>query len=1098
MKLARLLSPLLLASTLLLALPAAAEKRGAPTPGNDDPMSAETFRGLTWRNLGPALMSGRIADIVLHPDDPSVRYVAVGSGGVWKTVNAGTTWEPIFDDQGSYSIGALGLDPSNPATLWVGTGENVGGRHVGYGDGIYVTHDGGASWQRRGLETSEHLSTIVVHPEDSDTVWVAAQGPLWSPGGERGLYRTTDGGETWTRTLGDDEWTGVTDVLIDPRNPDRIYAATWQRHRTVAAYMGGGPLSGIHRSEDGGVTWTELTEGLPEGNMGKIGLAMSSGNPDVIYAAIETDRREGGLWASTDRGATWEKRSDAVGGGTGPHYYQELYANPHHQGWLYLMSNTTQVSKDGGHTFEPLNNENKHVDDHAVAFHPTDRDYIMIGSDGGLYESFDHTETWRFVDNLPITQFYKVAVDDDEPFYNVYGGTQDNNSQGGPSRTDNVHGIRNSDWFVTLGGDGHQSATEPGNPDIVYAEWQQGNLARFDRTTGEVVYIKPQGEPGDPPERFNWDAPILVSPHQPTRLYFASQRVWRSDDRGDSWTPISGDLTRDEDRVLQPILGRQQSWDSPWDMYAMSQFHTITSLAESPLVEGLLYVGTDDGLLRVREGADAEWRRIEAAALPGVPERAFVNDVKADLHDADTVYVALDNHKEGDYRPFLLKSADRGRTWTSIAADLPERHLVWRLVQDHEKADLMFAATEFGVFFTPDGGERWIELEGGMPTIAVRDLAIQRRENDLVAATFGRGFYVLDDYSLLRSVDDELLDREAALFGSRPADWYIERGVLGTNRNASQGDSFYTADNPPFGAVLGYWLRDTIQTREQKRREAEKPKLEAGEDTPFPGWEAVEAERREQDPAVVLTVRDAATGAVVRRLRGPATAGLHRVAWDLRFPAHQAIGVEGSYFSPEVRGPLAGPGTYTVDMATVVDGTTTAVGEPVEIEVERITEGALPGAPVEEVVAFWSRVADVERATTALAQALPRLEERIAQLREAVARTRSAPDGLDLQMEAASDRFEDLKRRLQGTEGANTIGHLEAPTLSDRLFVANYGTSFSTYGPTPTHVRQIELAEQELEEVRESFGELVDVAIPALEREILAAGGPWVPGMPLP
>ncbi|HUL76904.1 MAG TPA: glycosyl hydrolase, partial [Vicinamibacteria bacterium] len=653
------------AAVSLLAHPAPAAPPGRPDPKAGKPAAAspkkedaggltsKAFDGLKLRGIGPALMSGRIADIAIDAGHPSTWYVAVGSGGVWKTVNAGTTWTPLFDKEGSYSIGCVTIDPSNPQVIWVGTGENVGGRHVGYGDGVYRSRDGGASWENLGLRDSQHVSKIVVHPKNPDVVWVAAQGPLWSKGGDRGLFKTTDGGRTWKKVLGAGEWTGVTDVAIDPRNPDLVYAATWQRQRTVADYMGGGPESGLHRSTDGGETWQKLKKGLPEGPLGKIGLAVSPQNPDVVYAAIETNRRTGAVYRSTDRGSSWEKRSDTVSGGTGPHYYQELYASPHAEGRIYLVDVRLQVSDDGGKTFRRVEEKDKHSDNHAIAFRADAPEYLLVGTDGGIYETFDLAQSWRFVANLPVTQFYKVAVDDASPFYAVYGGTQDNATEGGPSRTDSVNGITNRDWFVTVFADGYQPATEPGNPDVLYSEWQEGNLVRFDRTTGERVYIQPQPEAGAPAERFNWDAPILVSPHSPKRIYYASQRVWRSDDRGDSWRAVSGDLTRNLDRMTLPLMGRQWSWDSPWDMGAMSAFDTITSLAESPKREGLLYAGTDDGLIQVSEDGGGTWRKVEVASLPGVPASAFVNDLKADLFDADTVYAALDDHKSGDFRPFL-------------------------------------------------------------------------------------------------------------------------------------------------------------------------------------------------------------------------------------------------------------------------------------------------------------------------------------------------------------------------------------------------------------------------------------------------------------
>ena len=700
-------------------------------------MTSELFSAMKLRNIGPAYMSGRIADIEVDSKNPSVWYIAVGSGGVWKTENAGITWTPIFDKQSVFSTGDVTIDPSNSNVIWVGTGENNGGRHVSFGDGVYKSLDGGETWENKGLNKSEHISDIIVHPQDSNTVWVSSQGPLWTDGGERGLFKTTDGGDTWINVLETDKWTGVTSLVIDSRNPDKLYAATWQRQRTLPAFVGTGPGSKIHTSDDGGTTWQELNNGLPDADMGKIGLAISKINPDVIYAGIELNQRKGGVYRSANQGASWEKMSDEVGGGTGPHYYQELFADPHRFDRIYMVSNYSKYSDDGGKTWIPLNLENKHVDDHAIAFHPTDKNFILVGSDGGVYESRDDMKKWRFMANLPLTQFYKIAVDDSEPFYYVYGGSQDNSSQGGPSRTTKEHGIKNNDWFLILWGDGHQPATEPGNPDIVYGQWQRGSLARYHRKTGEIVYIQPQTEPGEPGERYNWDAPILVSSHDPKRLYHASHRVWRSDDRGNSWRAISGDLTKNQNRLHMPVMGRTWSVDSGFDLYAMSEFNTIANIAESPLDPDLLYAGTDDGLIQVSSNGGEDWIRYEIDDIKGIPADAYVNDIRADLFDKDTVYAALDNHKKGDFSPYVMVSNDRGKTWTSIVSNLPNRGSVYDIAEDHQDENLLFVGTEFGVFFTYNSGKEWKQLKNGLPTVAVRDIEIQERENDLVLATFG-------------------------------------------------------------------------------------------------------------------------------------------------------------------------------------------------------------------------------------------------------------------------------------------------------------------------------------------------------------------------
>ncbi len=1064
---------------------------------NDSLFTSGTFSGLEFRNIGPAFMSGRIADIAIHPSDRNIWYVAVGSGGIWKTENSGTTWQPLFDKEDSYSTGCITIDPTNPHTVWVGTGENVGGRHVGYGDGVYKSNDDGKTWRNMGLKASEHISKIIVHPENPDIVWVAAQGPLWSKGGERGLYKTVDGGKTWKKTLGDEAWTGVTDIAIDPHNPDRLYAATWQRQRNVAAYMGGGPGSGIYRSEDGGESWEKLTEGLPDGDMGKIGLAISPQKPDVVYAVIELNRRSGAFYRSENRGSSWKKMSETVAGGTGPHYYNELYASPHQFDKVYLADVRFKVTDDGGKTFSTVPEKDKHSDNHALAFIEDEPGFLLAGTDGGLYVSHDGAKNWRFIPNLPVTQIYKLALDDAKPFYNVYGGTQDNSTQGGPSRTDNSHGIRNADWSVILYADGYQTATEPGNPDIVYAEWQEGNLVRVDRSTGEVVYIQPQPAEGEDYERYNWDAPILVSLHQPTRLYYASQRVWRSDNRGDSWTPVSGDLTRNQERIELPIMGKTWGWDAAWDVNAMSNFNTITSLAESPVQEGLIWAGTDDGLLQVTTDGGENWRRIEAGDIPGIPASAFVNDIKADLYDAQTVYVAFDNHKYGDMQPYLVKSTDLGKHWTSIRGNLPDRTLVWRLVQDHQRPELLFAGTEFGIYFTIDGGQQWTLLSGGVPTIAFRDLAIQRRENDLVGASFGRGFFILDDYSPLRQVTKEQLRQEATLFPTRKAWWYMPRPVVSFGKRGSQGADYYIAPNPPFGAVFTYYLSESLTTKKQERQKAEKKLREAGKDIPFPGWEAVEAERRQDEPQILLTVTDQ-HGNVVRRLEGPAKKGFHRVAWDLRYPAVNAVTLNNASSKWEPEGFMAAPGTYTVSLSKVVDGKVTALSGPVDFEVVKMREGALPGAPPEEVAAFWREIDTVRRATSAAGVKIRQAQRRIAAIEKALSRSTATPGTFDERIHHLKQQLYALEEQMYGNPSKREIGEKTRPTVGDRLGAASTATSNSTYGPTPMARRSLELAKKQFAGMRTELNDITENQIPALEKELMAAGAPWIEGQPVP
>ncbi|MGI9542479.1 MAG: glycosyl hydrolase, partial [Cyclobacteriaceae bacterium] len=597
----------------------------------------------------------------------------------------------------------------------------------------------------------------------------------------------------------------------------------------------------------------------------------------------------------------------------------------------------------------------------------------------------------------------------------------------------------------------------------------------------------------------NWDAPILVSPHQPTRLYFASQRVWQSNDRGDSWTPISKDLTRNQERVTLPIMDKAWSWDAPWDMLAMSAYNTITSLAESPQQEGLIYAGTDDGIIQVTENGGDTWRKIEVGSLPGVPRTAFVDDIKADLFDANTVYVALDNHKYGDFNPYLLKSNDRGKTWRSVKGNLPGRTLVWRLVQDHVKPELLFLATEFGIYTTIDGGQKWIKLTGGLPTISFRDLAIQRRENDLVGASFGRSFYVFDDYSVLRNLSEEQLKKEATLFAARKAWWYIERPVLSFNKTSDQGASYYVAPNPPFGSTFTYYLVDEIKSKKATRQESEKSKIKANQNVPFPGWEAVETERREQDPKILLTIKDG-SGQVIRRLEGPVKKGFHRVTWDLRYPATEAIALVDRPTNNDdpPQGLLAAPGTYTVAMAKQVNGVTTELAGPMKFEVERLRKGALDGASPEASAAFWREIGQLNRDLSGTSLALRNGLTKINAMRKALDRATTNPGEMDAQLHQLRERLLSLDQQLNGSRAKQEIGEKGKTTVSGHMSVAFTGTSYSTYGPTPTHKRSLEKGRTQFSAIKEKLQQILNQELPEMEKALIAAGAPWVEGQMIP
>lgn len=1072
---------------LFLSLPILSQEKTTPTDKSKDTLS-EIVRGFKWRSIGPALMSGRVVDIAVDPTNRNIWYVAAASGGVWKTRNSGTTWEPIFDSYGSYSIGCVTVDPNNHMVVWVGTGENNSQRSVGYGDGVYKSVDGGQTFTPMGLKESEHIGMIRVDPRDSNVVYVASQGPLWRDGGDRGLYKTTDGGKTWEKILEISPKTGVSEIHLDPRNPNILYAVAYQRRRHVWTLIDGGPESGLYKSTDAGKTWRKINQGLPEVDLGRIGLALSPIDPDVLYATVEAAMDKSGFYRSADGGEHWTRMSDYIS--SSPQYYQEIFADPHQFDRVYAMDTYLMVTDDGGKTFRRLGEKWKHVDNHAMVFDPVDPNHLIIGTDGGVYETWDRGQTYEFKANLPITQFYKIAADNALPFYNVCGGTQDNATQCGPSRTRNINGIMNRDWFITVFGDGFGPAFDPENPDIIYSQWQYGNLIRYDKKTGEILDIQPQESAEGPPLRWNWNSALIISPHSPSRLYFGAQVLFRSDDRGESWQPISPDLTRNLDRNRLPVMGRVWSVDAVAKNRSTSFYGNIVSLTESPLVENLIYAGTDDGLIQVTEDGGKNWRRIDK--IPGVPEMSYVSDLEASVHDPDTLYATFDNHKRGDFKPYVLMSKDRGRTWKSIIGNLPTRGTVYTIVQDHVQKELLFVGTEFGVFFTNDEGMNWTQLKGGMPTIATLDLVIQRRENDLIAGTFGRGIYILDDYTPLRYLTPKIIQKEAHLFPIKKAWLYIQSRPLADEEKAFQGAGFFTAPNPPFGAIFTYYLKESLKTRKDERKEKEKQLAEKGQDIFYPSWEELKAEDREEPPQVFLVVRDT-EGHVVRRLKGDTEKGIHRIAWNLRLPAYTPVSLE-----KDEDGPLAAPGSYTVSIESLYRGEWKNLASPFPFEVEPLDLGRLPAPERKALLEFQKRTGELQRAVTGAVESLKEAKKQINYIKRAITISPNVPLKLLDEARELEISILELEEKLFGDQTKSKRSEPAMPGIVERVQRVVFGHWDTTLSPTQTQVKNLDLALETFSTINKDLRAVLEQQLPALKKKLDEAGVPWTPGRSIP
>jgi photosystem II stability/assembly factor-like uncharacterized protein len=870
---------------------------------------------------------------------------------------------------------------------------------------------------------------------------------------------------------------------MDPRDPDLLYAASYQRRRHVWVLINGGPEGAIYKSTDAGATWNKLKSGLPKSDIGRIGLAISPVNPDYIFAIIEARDDKGGFYKSTNRGASWKKTNDYKT--TSAQYYNEIFCDPKDLDKIYSLDTRTKVSTDGGNTFKNLGNKARHVDDHALWINPNNPDHYLIGGDGGIYETFDNAKTWLFKDNLPVTQFYRVSVDNTEPFYWIYGGTQDNNSMGVPSQTINNEGIMNSDWVKTLGGDGYETQVDPTNPNIVYSQYQYGGLVRYDKLSGEYINIKPQQRRDEKPLRWNWDSPLLLSPHSPTRLYFAANKLFKTDDRGNSWVQISDDLTRRVDRNKLEVMGKVWSVDAVAKNASTSFYGNIVSLSESPIVEGLIYVGTDDGLVQVTEDGGQNWRKIES--FPGVPEMTYVSCLYASLHDANTVYATFDNHKRSDFKPYVLVSKDKGKNWQSIAGDLKEPHVAYSIIQDHIKPDLLFAGTEYGVFFTVNEGKKWIQLKGDLPTIAVKDVDIQRRENDLVLGTFGRGFYVLDNYSPLREIDEKTLEeQENILFPVKDALMFIKR----TGTFSGVGSSFFKANNPPFGATFTYYIKEAPKTKKVLRQEKEKELTKEDKPVYYPGWEELRSEDREEKSYLLFVITDE-YGNVVRKLKEKVKSGINRITWDLRF-AHtnpvKTVTDKNESGTPVI------PGKYSVEIFMSVDGELTSIAGPQTFEAKVLSNATLPATNRSELVAFQKKFWEFNRAVEGALNATRDLKKKTDLLIYAIKQTPNAPNSLMDDAVRIKRETDDVLQHLYRDETIANRNEPRPASIYDRLNEIAWGLWRTTSSPTETQRESFKVASEEFTPILAQVKNLIEIDLKNLEAQMEKYGAPWTPG----
>jgi len=937
------------------------------------PIPAQDLGTLPWRHIGPSSFGGRIDDIEAIPGRPSTIFVGTAGGGVFRTTNNGTTWAPVFDRDGrSTSIGDIAIAPSDPGIVWVGTGEPNNRQSSTWGDGIYRSLDGGETWTHMGLKETHHIGRVVIHPRNPNTVFVAALGHLWGPNDDRGVYRTTDGGTTWKKVLAGNNVTGAVDVALDP-DGRTVYAAMYQRQRRGFGFVGGGPGSGLFRSRDGGDTWEPLTNGLPVGVKGRIGIAIAPSQPNTVYAIVEA--KAGGVFRSDDKGSTWTRQSSL---NPRPMYYSQVRVDSQHSDRVWVLGTYVHKSIDGGKTFTTDSTGDRiHVDHHALWLNPNDGNHMMLGNDGGLYFTYDGAKNWDFIDNLPIGQFYDIDVDDRDPYY-VYGGTQDNGTWGLPVRTYNGVGITNADVINIAYGDGFFTVTDPADPRYIYANSQGGRAYRVHLATREERGIRPVPDDAKESYRFNWSTPMVRSPHDPRTIYYGGNKLFRTRDGGESWDVVSPDLTRNQEWKSIPIMGIVRDSTTPSRDDGVSDYGTMTSVSESPRSQGVLLVGTDDGQVQLSTDGGAAWTNITARFK--LPAPRWVSKVLWSQHEARTAYVAFDGHYDDDLAPMVYRTTDGGITWSAVAGDLPVGHSVKTLAEHPSNRDVLFAGTEFGLYVTFDGGKRWAYVGGALPRVRIDDIAIHPKHRDLVLGTHGRSIIVLDDISLFDKGAPVVASGEAALYPIRPVMQRFVTRVLPT-----PGARNFQAPNPPPGALITYALGVPASA---------------------------------SDTVATLKVADAA-GKVVRTLKVPAAAGIHRAAWDLH--NDRAPGVtdadEGWFGLPS--GAWVPPGRYTVTLAA----RGREVSQPVDVSGDSRVE--IAAGALEARHAASMRLAALQKSFNDGVELHKQMTAERERLERALATTPARRDSLAALVAEVRQQLDSLGRRFGAGFGGPKFGFLD-------------------------------------------------------------------------